>query len=357
MTMLVAAAIAGLSSNASATLRRDPVTLDRYSPSLGTALSGGQNPYLLGKSDILHIVQNPGQDGPLLHVAAGAFGVFNANDNVRDITNNEEAVSFTSAPNLYYTVTRGSVGAAGSAIAGQAALNQHAADRFVSTLNRSPQSVLQGAQTASGSNVAVSVNQNFYGLTPNVGPDQAYVGAQDDADSLEITEFVFSGETGRTKDIYFTLDRASPSLSTLSVSPWKASDILFASAANGGTTVTRFAASGQMGLSENDEIDGLALLDGGTIGVLDAGDLALISLTSTSSFIAGTAGRSGADVYVTSFSGGLSLYADYAALGLLVTDDVDGIDVDPTRIIAQVPEPTALAALVMLAGAAACRRR
>ncbi len=101
-----------------------------------------------------------------------------------------------------------------------------------------------------------------------------------------------------------------------------------------------FASHASMNLQAGDVIDAIAVSDGTPgidialdpqmpNGVLDVGlDEVLFSLTSSSPSVT-SAGRSGADIFRSSFAGSFSVHITADALGLLETDEVDAIDVSP----------------------------
>lgn len=350
LLIATAGVVAGLCPDASATLRRDPMTLDRGSYSVLR--------HSISMSSIYHIATTPGEGkdvsgvGPLVHVSALDFGAVDPADNVLDISNGESAADFSSAPYVYFSVSDTSQGTPGSAVRQQADLGQQAADRFVVKASGSPSATLGGTGPATATNQQLSINQTYYNFAPSIGPGVFNsLGAQDDADSLEITEFKFSGPGGRTTPVYFTMDAASPTLTSEYHAPgeqWQPSDILFTPV--GSNTAARFLDHGDLRLHEDDVIDGLAVWDSDNIGVADDGDAVLLSLAPGSPYLTNN-GFSAADIFVAGIDGGLSLYLSAADLGLLSTDNIDALDVGSALVI--VPEPTTLALAgiaVMLGG-------
>jgi len=131
--------------------------------------------------------------------------------------------------------------------------------------------------------------------------------------------------TQLTTDAYFTVDLTEADLET---------GHIYHSDLAGNATLYRDAST--LGLTDTDIIDGL---------VLDvANNVALFSLASGSTSIGGF---SGADVFYTDFSGSFSLLVSHSDLGLLASDDIDGLEID-------VPLPAT--GLLMLVGLAALRR-
>jgi hypothetical protein len=162
--------------------------------------------------------------------------------------------------------------------------------------------------------------------------DEQQLGFQlgDDVDAL-------SSPTG--PDIYFSIDTFT------SNSKFGAGDN--ASKIFAGSLSSVFADAVIIGIDPLDDIDALVLLDLGTRGVVDPGiDVALFSLGRTSpstftssgnSYSPGVLGSlSPADILISDFtgSGGVSLFAPAADLGLKPDDNVNALSVAAT------PEPT-----------------
>ncbi|MFP5288165.1 MAG: hypothetical protein ACLGI9_20690, partial [Thermoanaerobaculia bacterium] len=73
----------------------------------------------------------------------------------------------------------------------------------------------------------------------------------------------------------------------------------------------------------------LVMWDRGAIGAANPGvDMALFSLAPGSPTL-GMIGASPADIFVTNFTGMFCLFTPANQLGLLATDNVDGLDVQP----------------------------
>ena len=98
--------------------------------------------------------------------------------------------------------------------------------------------------------------------------------------------------------------------------------------------------------------------------MLDPGtDVAVMSLRAGSPTLAAQ-GWTGGDIFVTDFTGSSTLYANHADMGLLATDEIDGLDVDYRTgeslayglVVSAIPEPTTLALLAGI-GMLALRRR
>lgn len=365
--------VAVLAGTASATMRYDPISLTRTSPSVATF---GSNP-----STIFGLATNVGQGfdvggpGPVLHLAHTDYGAmlaseFTGYDNVLDVSNNEiNGTNGTNAPNLvpvlYYSLSASSVGMSGTEFIHQSSRGQHAADRWTSGVSMSPMASLVSGP-AVGNHGRLSINQSHYNAIPSVSQHDTYVGAQDDADSLEVTEFKFSNPNAqRSYPIFFNFDPQSPSMhpdNNVNHETWRSSDVLVTPVGSQNPTV--FAAAETMGFGSNDVIDGLAVYDTNDNGTLDPGtDVGVVSLRNGSPFLSAN-GLTGGDVLVTNFTGSSQLYVGHSDLGLLATDEIDALDVDyrdgtPLAyglIVNAVPEPTTLALLAGI-GVLALRRR
>jgi hypothetical protein len=354
------AVVAVMAADAQATLRRDPISFTRTSPSvMGTSLL---------PSHIVDIVATPGQGfdvtaiGPQVHLSYLDYGAFDADvltdgtpvDNVLDVSNNEingtNGLTLpTQIPVIYFSVSPGSIGIAGSDVRHQAIRNQQAADRFTAGVDRSPASALLNGPALGTGNNFLSINQTYYNAVPSINQFATNAGAQDDADSLEVTEFRKSGEAFKSTPVYFNLDEASSSLATVSAS---SPDILYTPV--GSQDPIKFAAASTFGVSQaGDVVDGLAVYDLGNVGVVEPGiDLVLFSLRTGSPSLGSTG--SGADIFVSDFDGTFSPYLTSDQLGLLAIDEIDALDIDFRTgaplglglIVTPVPEPTAVLGLV-----------
>lgn len=365
--------VAVLAGTASATMRYDPISLTRTSPSVAT--------YGDSASTIYGLATNIGQGfdvggvGPILHIPSTDFGAMVSNeaigyDNVLDVSNNEiHGTNGDNAPNLvpvlYYSLSAGSVGMPGTEIYHQSSRGQHAADRFTSGISKSPLEAL-ATGTAVSNHGRLSINQHYYNAVPSVSQFATNTGAQDDADGLEVTEFKFDAPNAqRSYPIFFNFDPQSPSMNpdnNVNHETWRSSDILMTPV--GSQVPGVFAGPSTWGGSADDVIDGLAVYDTNNNGVMDVGtDVAVMSLRNGSPTLAAN-GWTGGDVFVTNFNGSSTLYASHADMGLLATDEIDGLDVDyrdgaPLAyglIVSAVPEPTTLALLAGI-GVLALRRR
>jgi hypothetical protein len=232
------------------------------------------------------------------------------------------------------------VGVANSQYRWQSDLDQAAGDRFVTNgatllspaaalASGGPTTIVRAIGLANGPNI-LSANQDRFNEIPSIMPWETnnYVpesGAtkMDDMDALEITEIDQDGDGTHDTPIFFSLDATSSSLGTDSQS-----DIFLSTA--GATSFGLFAAAQTMGLDAiNDELDALAVWDLGTSGSLDMGvDLALFSLAPDSATLIAL-NASPADIFITDFSDDFQLFLSHADLGLLFTDNLNALDVEP----------------------------
>lgn len=352
--------------NASATMRFDPISLTRTSPSV---TNYGSNP-----STIFGLATNVGQGfdvygvGPITHLFGNDFGASISHeaigyDNVLDISNNEiNGTNGGNAPSLipvlYYSLSSDSVGMNGTEVRHQSDRQQLGADRITSGVNKSPfEALISGPAAANYGRL--SINQTHYNMIPSISQFDTNNGSQDDADGLEVTEFKFANPNAqRSYPIFFNFDPQSPSTiadnNVNHLSIWS-SDVLITPVGSQNPQI--FASAETMGFGPDDVIDGLAVYDVNNDGLLDAGtDVAVLSLREGSSFLTAN-GLSGADMLVTNFNGSSVLYVNHADLGLLASDEIDGLDVDyrtglPMEyglIVTALPEPASLIVFASLA--------
>ena len=165
------------------------------------------------------------------------------------------------------------------------------------------------------------LQQTQLGLTPG------FFG--DDVDALELFSWP-------DPHVYFCIDALSASTATGA----RACDILL-DVADGPAFALGQA---HLGLQAGDDIDALAVDDTFNPGFLDPGiDSALFSLSAFSpstftgsgrAYVPGAAGRlSPADILFTDFTGGFSLYASAAALGLAPDDELNALVPEPTGML------------------------
>ena len=282
--------------------------------------------------------------GPSVHLSSIAAGLVWDNDLWQgdDVDALSAGLdSFTGPPILFFSVDRQSVGISGSPevpsvsdVYEEAQSGQAAGDVFV-TVHGHPAGVPPAWAPPNGYNM-LHINQSELGLHPPVFPTEAYTGGKtiDDLDALNFSEFDLDGDGGPDIDVYFSLDNGSTSLSALGATP---DDIL--RAAPGGASVGVFADGvTDIGLLPGDDLDALVLLDGlGRGEVTPLADRAFFSLAPGSPSLAAN-GYSAADILSTNFNGNFWREYTAAELGLLESDNIDALEVQPGVI----PEPGTL---------------
>lgn len=247
-----------------------------------------------------------------------------------------DAISFAKTgpivPEFYFSVNRGSAGTPGTAVAGESAFGDQAADIFVST----------GAgfnfQFRDGNGIVA--NPLTPGApSPPLGLAEPGPVPGDNVDALDL------GVVGPL--IYWSVNPA-----TTGFGPYigfSAADIFFAPTFGGYAGAPGLYASAVLlGLLAGDNIDALVFYDDGFAGATP-GDIVLFSLAPGSPSLA-IGGASAADILITSPGATPGIFLPAGAIGLLPTDDLDALDV--------IPEPgSCLLFGVALVGLAVRRRR
>ena len=297
------------------------VSIDRTSPSVGGC------GFLVSPSQVFSLVPpgtggcDVGGAGPTLDVGVFTFGLIGT-DNIDALSTNTLTPAGLSY-SLVFSADRASVGQPATPFAAEAANNQAASDLWRTLLTGgSP-----AAAMAACAPVAVPAphflrrNQTEFNLGRTAAAGTAVGPAQDNVDAVELDVLDVDGDFLHDFDVYFSLDAASPSLGG---SP---ADILISAASS--VAFGLFAPAGQLGLLFNDDIDSLVIWDRAVIGMANPNvDFALFSLAPGSPTLAGL-GLSPAAIFVTDFNGAFCLFAPANQLGLLATDNVDGLDVMP----------------------------
>lgn len=296
------------------------VSIDRTSPSIGGC------PFGVNPAQVFNLVPPGGGCdvagvGPVLEVMPPAFGL-GGMDNIDGLSAN----TLTPETLNYYLVfsgSRASVGVGGTPYNAEAANNQAASDLWRTLITSASPSASMAACAA----VAIPPphflhrNQTAFNLGRTAASGAAVAPPQDNIDAVELDVMDFTGDDIHDVNAYFSLDPASPALAT------SGADIYFSAAGSGFFGV--FAFPFQTGLLAGDNIDSLVMWDRVTLGFADPGfDFALFSLAPGSPTLA-MIGGSPADIFVTNFGGGFCLFAPANQLGLLVGDNVDGLDVMP----------------------------
>jgi|GEM_PF-1095739 len=320
----------------------DPVSFDPSSPSVvgfgetmgniyGEIFGAG-----LGGWDI-------GGPGPVLHVLDAFYGLVSPPDN------NDGHSGGEFDPNLqyvlYFSGDENAKGLPGTAYRHQAVRLQAAGDRFVangpatlppsvSFLTNVPATI--GPAAWPGPVNLLSVNQTNYNAIPTIPPIayNLYVPpvaahVMDDVDALELLPWDFDGDNVHDIPIYFTMDMNSSPGPIAGADIWFSPPVSFA--------YFPYATAPQLGLQPGpDEVDAIAVFDMAGIGIVDPGlDYCLFSLAPGSISLAGPDGVLGtaddyspADIFVTDFNGIFTLFLSANSIGMLVTDNVDAIDVE-----------------------------
>jgi hypothetical protein len=163
-------------------------------------------------------------------------------------------------------------------------------------------------------------------LIPTLASGMAFAGYQDNIDAVELDDLDPTGDRVHDVGVYFSLDAASPTLGGGS-----GADLFFAPP---GAVRIPFSAAGNIGLVPGDNLDALVMWDRGAIGWMNPGmDIAVFSLAPGSPSLAGADGVLGTaddyspgDLLVTDFTGFFCIYTRPGQLGMLATDNIDGLD-------------------------------
>jgi hypothetical protein len=295
------------------------VSIDRISPSIGGC------PFVVTPAHVyLQVPPGGGCDvggaGPQVEVRPPSFGLVAA-DNIDALSAN----TWTSPALAYHLVFSGdrpSQGQPGTPYRNQAVRNQAASDLWRTPLSAASPAWSMGAcaVVAIPPPQAQHRNQTDFNLIFTAAPPVfAPGGIQDNIDAVELDVLDITGDQFHDFDTYFSLDAASPSLGGATPAS------IFFSPIGGATAV--FSGPGPLGLVAGDNIDALVMWDRNIIGVRDPGmDLVLFSLAPGSPSLGGA---SPADIFVSTFGGGFCRFTTANQLGMLPTDNVDGLDVIP----------------------------
>ncbi len=322
-----------LVAGSGARVEGDSLVLDPVSPSLGLLPAT--------PADILWDV--PGVGGipgapppPSVAVPFAAWGLV-PGDMVDAISDGIDPVFL---PHLdYFSVTRASVGAPGSAVAAETALDTPPTGPAPGTAPGQASDIfLAGGGVTSGTNILApptfgwtlgtsggdEANANL--ITPSAPP-----AGGDNVTAYDLAMIV-PGST-----IFFSLAPGSPTLGLLGATP---ADVLVSVAG----LPAIFVPAAALGLPPGADMDALAIAPGFGPGGIE------YSLTTAT---AALLGLSGADILGVTGAGGVMVVHGFASLGLLPTDDVDAWDVDQRLV----PEPAALGAMTLvLAVVRLCQR-
>lgn len=326
--LVALAAVAALNAvPAGASPPPDPISIDADSPSI--FLCQGKN-----AADLYGEVTAPigqgcdlGFTGPLLHVAAPTYGL-TAKDE-QDGHSNGERTAPDEQTAIYFSGDRATQGVPGTHYAIEEHNGQAAGDRYVTFgfTSVGPGGVISGGacgppativQTIAGPRNQLSLNQDQFNLIPSLRPSKLNSNRyQDDQDALEITLFDLDGDRRHDTPVYFTVDKVGPTLN-------RPSHIYFTPP--GGSTPTVFSTATQIGLTDRDNVDAIAVWDVERNGKADPGhDFVIFSLDRGSPSLGG---GSPADLFVSDFAGSFCLYLPAKELGLNRCDNVDAVDVE-----------------------------
>ncbi|HWN44752.1 MAG TPA: hypothetical protein VNW71_21190 [Thermoanaerobaculia bacterium] len=297
------------------------VSIDRPSPSIGAC------PFPVSPAQVFNLVPPGGGCdvaagvGPVLEVMPPAMGLVPM-DNIDGLSANTltpETLSYY----LVFSGNRASAGVAGTPYSFEAANTQAASDLWRTLIT----SASPAAAMAACAPVVVPAphflhrNQTGFNLGRTAAPGIAVAPPQDNIDAVELDVLDFTGDDIHDVPAYFSLDAASPSLVA------SGADIYFSPAGSGAFFL--FSVPGQIGLMAGDNIDSLVMWDRAGIGVSNpVFDFVLFSLAPGSPTLAAIGG-SPADIFVSDFTGMFCLFTPAVQLGLLGTDNVDGLDVLP----------------------------
>jgi hypothetical protein len=206
-----------------------------------------------------------------------------------------------------FSVDAFAFGAAGTAVAAQAPLFDAHTDVFSST--------------GAGSNVLVHDGD---GSTPSVSPLGLLEGfANPSFEGVDGYDSSITGPPPPGGLIYWSADAASAGVAF----GLTGADVLLSPGIPGFAGIPGIYASAAMlglGTFGLDELDALAVFDGGIVGALDLGDLVLFSLDPTSASLAGY-GVSPGDILGADATGFLGIFVPDVALGLAPGDNLNAL--------------------------------
>jgi hypothetical protein len=248
----------------------------------------------------------------------------------------------------------------------QSERNQHTGDAFLGSEAYNRLTGILPPPISSGLTTNfLSINQSApyflnYALQPVGSPDVQFPKGTpaDDVDGV-----------GRIRgqvlpSIYFTMSRESPSLPKIAgAGADSGADVFFDPEPTEGGDEAFFATAEQLGLTQEDDIDGLAVYDLNDNGRYDDRDQVMFSLTRDSPSLLQLE-VSPADILTITFGTQTpSPFLRFNEVGLLFTDDIDSFGIIPlidnsaiNTIIAYTPAP-GTAAMLAMAGVLAARRR
>ncbi|MCG3181628.1 MAG: hypothetical protein BIFFINMI_04026 [Phycisphaerae bacterium] len=300
-------------------------------------------------------ILSPGTAVPV-HLTPSAIGL-TSGDELDALSDGQDAGNV-----VYFSVDRVSVGQnlgygfsyGFLTIYDQHALGHAAADLYVTTnavyAGSAPPSVGSGLHILDG--FGPSGNQAAFGLYPTSGYASKYTGGSpiDNIDAMNFTDFDISpvgGDGVADRPAFFSLGAGSPTLGSLSAG---AADVLVWTPGGG---LSILATAAQVGLTAGDDIDAMALVTSGLPGTPTPVGL-WFSLAPGSPSLGGD---SAADIFFSRFDGSYSVLYTAESLGLLNSDNVDALELQPLLTVTPEPATLALLALGGVGAAIGLRRR
>lgn len=248
----------------------------------------------------------------------------------------------------------------------QSERRQHAGDAFVGSEAYNRLKGIYGPPISTGLNTNfLSVNQSpvyfrNFNILPFGSPDVQFQQGTpaDDVDGVGRIQGTSLGE------IFFTMSRESPSLGKIAgAGADSGADIFFDADATNGGNEEFYANAELLGLTQQDDIDGLAVFDTNGNHRFDGDDQVLFSLTRDSPTLKALE-LSPADILSVRFGSPTpTTLVRFNQVGLLFTDDVDAFGLlglvggsAMSTIVAYTPSPGA-GLVIVLAGALGAGRR
>lgn len=222
-------------------------------------------------------------------------------------------------PEIYFSVTRGAVGLAGTAVNNEAMFSDQPADVFFTTLN------FTNTLAWDGDGIPTPLNPP----APPLGLIEPWTPAGDNLDALDLNSNpVFAPQFG-TAPIFWSVDAATVAGGVGPYGGMSAADVFMAPAVPGYSMMPGiYAPAGMLGLNPADDIDAMVWLEDGVPGP-SAGDFMLFSLVPNSPTLVALGATPG-DILITAPNmGPPGIFAPAQALGLQPGDDLDALDIVP----------------------------
>ncbi|HUU82912.1 MAG TPA: hypothetical protein VM243_05345 [Phycisphaerae bacterium] len=177
--LLLMAVMAGLILSSAQALEPVNEPLFALTPGSGTILNGGQ-----GTDDILDpnlSAEDTGGPGPQVHVPAGWISSGGIGFQIDALSNDHASLLVPTPVRIIFSVDANAVGAAGTAVASEAAAGQAAGDLFVS---RNWFNLMNPAPVPGPDGNVLAVNQPAMSLAPTAAPGVGPAGAQHRGDRI-----------------------------------------------------------------------------------------------------------------------------------------------------------------------------